>query len=310
MIEVLQRVKCSANSALEYKLHAIEELQSEYSIHVLCEALKVPRGTYYNHILRNKKENTWFEKRKVELREEIQHVFDEMHQVVGAKKIHAILKDKGYRTSEKMVRNLMQEMGLASVRTNAKKIFRKEQEEYKDRLQQQFNVSRPNEVWVSDITLIQYKDKYYYLCAIIDLYARRVIGYKISERQTTHLVKSTFKIAYEDRKPKETLLFHTDNGSQFKSFAFVSYLKSLGVEQSYSHPYTPYDNSVIESFFANLKREEVYRNHYSSEAKMRQGIKEYIAFYNEKRPHATNANRSPCRKEEEYWNNHLEECQN
>ena len=100
IIEILQSVNCSVNSPLDEKLDALERLYGKYSVHMLCEALKVPRGTFYNFILRNKRDNTWYSKRQEELRIKIQEIYDENNQIFGAAKIAAVLKDQGYQTSD------------------------------------------------------------------------------------------------------------------------------------------------------------------------------------------------------------------
>lgn len=101
IIEILHQVNCSANAPLLEKLQAIVDLQGQYSIRMLCDALKVPTGTYYNHILRNKKENAWYVKWCQELREKVQRIFDESNQVYVAGKIVAVLRKEGCNTSEK-----------------------------------------------------------------------------------------------------------------------------------------------------------------------------------------------------------------
>ena len=100
--------------------------------------------------------------------------------------------------------------------------------------------------------------------------------------------------------PDEGLLFHTDNGSNYVSNTFMNYLNKLGVKQSFSKAHTPYDNSVCESFFATLKREELYRYKYSSANEFMRRVKDYIDFYNSKRPHTTLHNQAPDDFEAEY----------
>ena len=90
---------------------------------MICDALDIARGTYYNHILRNKRDNTWYAKRREELRIQIQEIFDENHQIFGAEKIAAVLKSKGIKTSTKMVRELMRDMGLVSIRQVSKSLY-------------------------------------------------------------------------------------------------------------------------------------------------------------------------------------------
>ncbi len=256
----------------------------------------MPRGTFYNFILRNKRDNTWYSKRQENLRIKIQEVYDESNQILGAAKIAAVLKEQGYRTSDKTVRKLMRDMGLISIRQDAKSIYDKEQRKFKNRLNQQFDVSKPNEVWVSDITYFHWNEKNLYICAIIDLYARRVVAHKIGLKNSTQLVKSTFKNAYDLRKPNSGLIFHTDRGSNYRSKSFGDYAISLGVTQSFLRAHLPYDNSVMESFFSSLKREELYRTKYRSEKELRTAIDNYMLFYNEKRPHAKNSYKTPLRK--------------
>lgn len=93
MIEIYKTVNCNYNSPLKEKLYALEELYGQHSVHILCEALDVSRGTFYNHILRNKKQNTVYVQRKEELREKIQKIYDDSNQIFGAGKIMAVLKE-------------------------------------------------------------------------------------------------------------------------------------------------------------------------------------------------------------------------
>ncbi len=302
IIEILQKVNCRATDSLDIKLNALEELYGQYNVHMLCEALKVPRGTFYNHILRNKRDNTWYAKRREENRATIQRIYDDSNQIFGAEKITAVMKSEGHRISADMVRQLMRDMGLISIRQDAKDIYDKERRRYKNYLNQQFNATRPDEVWVSDVTYFRLNNHNYYICVVLDLYARRVIGYRISKVNSTHLVKSTFRMAYEDRKPILPLIFHTDRGGNYRSKTFCSYLRSLNVTQSFSRSHIPYDNSVIESFFSNLKREELYRTKYRSESEFRTAVDKYMIFYNEQRPHTKNGYKTPLKKELDYYN--------
>lgn len=300
IVEILQNIDCTANSPLDIKLAALEELYGQYNVHMICDALKVPRGTFYNHIFRNKRDNTWYSKRREELRIKIQQIYDDNNQIFGAAKITAIMKEEGYRISIGMVRELMHDMGLISIRQDAKDLYDKEQQKYKNHLNQEFTSTRPNEIWVSDVTYFRYKEQVFYICAILDLYSRMVVGFRISHKNSTQLTKGTFKQAYENRKPERNLLFHTDRGSNYRSKTFCSYLKSLSVTQSLSRAHVPYDNSVMESFFSSLKREELYRTKYRSENEFRTAVKNYMIFYNEKRPHAKNGYKTPAKRELEF----------
>lgn len=302
IIEILQNVGCRVDDPLDIKLYALEQLYGQYSIHMLCDALKVSRGTFYNHVLRNKKDNTWYAKRREEYRLKIQQIYDDSNQIFGAAKIATVMKDNGYRISVEMVRKLMRDMGLISIWQDAKDLYDKEQRRYKNYLNQQFTTTRPNEVWVSDITYFRFNNKNFYICVILDLFSRMGIAYKVGKVNSTQLVRSTFQMVYMERKPVLPLTFHTDRGSNYQSKTFRLLLRSFGVTQSFSRAHIPYDNSVMESFFSNLKREDLYRTKYHSEGEFRTAVDRYIVFYNEQRPHAKNGYKTPMKKELDYLN--------
>ena len=303
IIEIMKKVGCSVSDPLEVKLPALEALQGQYSVHMLCEALDVPRGTYYNYILRNKRTHTWYSKRREELRMEIQRIYDDSRQIFGASKICAVMKEAGIRVSREMVSELMHDMGLISIRQDSKDLYDKEQRRFKNYLNQQFTVTRPNEVWVSDATCFRFNNRSYYICVILDLFSRMVVGYRVGKVNSTQLVRSTFQMAYEERRPVEPLIFHTDRGSNYHSKTFCALLRSLGVTQSFFRAHIPYDNSVMEAFFSNLKREELFRTKYRSENEFRTAVEKYMVFYNEQRPHAKNGYKTPFKKGLVFLNN-------
>lgn len=155
------------------------------------------------------------------LRSIIEDLFDESHQILGATKMTAISK-------------LMREMELYSIRNGAKSYYEQNRRKKRENLlQQNFTASAPNEIWVSDVTQFTVNNFRFYICAIIDIFSRKVISYHISKNNSTQLAKITFKKAYESRKPEGELLFHTDNGSNYISATFMKYLDSLHVKQSF-----------------------------------------------------------------------------
>jgi transposase InsO family protein/tetrahydromethanopterin S-methyltransferase subunit G len=305
-VEVLQKVDCTVSSPLKEKLRELSLLYGQYSVHVLCEALEVPRGTFYNHIFRNKGDNSSYQIRRTQLSERIKQIYEESNQIFGAKKIKAVLEDQGEAVSDKMVAELMQEMNLYSIRTGAKKYHtRFNYEKKKDSLKMNFSAKAPNQVWVSDVTCFKLDDKFQYICVIIDLFSRKVIAYKISQKHSTQLITSTFKLAYAERKPEDGLIFHSDRGLQYTSHAFQKLSKAFHIKQSFSPSGRPHHNAVMESFFSSMKKEELYRTNFHSVGEFKQRIKKYIEFYNMERPHATLAYKTPntyerlfCNKQE------------
>ncbi len=288
MIEILQKVNCTVSAPLQEKLQELAKLHGQYSVHALCEALCVSRGTFYNHIFR-RKEVTAYDKRRAEMKEHIQTAFDESQQRFGANKIAAVLADRGVRTSPKYVAELMREMGLQSVSIYSKRDYQKSERLVKKQnmLQRQFKVDEPNCVWVSDITCFKVNGKYLYICVILDLFSRKVVAHRVSPKNSTYLVTSTFRQAYRNRNEPQQLMFHSDQGPQYTSNTFRKLLRMNKVVQSFSKSGRPHDNAVAESFFASMKREEVYRTQYCSERQFMRSVDTYIEFYNTKRPHST-----------------------
>ena len=287
-VEILQKVSCTASAPLQEKLQELSKLYGQYSVHALCEALCVSRGTFYNHIFR-RKEVTAYDKRRAEMKEHIKAVFDESHQRFGANKIAAVLSTQGISTSSKYVRELMQEMGLQSITRYSKRDYQKGKRLAKKQnvLQRQFKADEPNRVWGSDVTCFKINDKYLYICVILDLFSRKVVAYRVSPKNSTYLITSTFRQAYQNRNAPQSLMFHSDQGAQYTSKTFCKLLRMNKVVQSFSAPGQPHDNAVMESFFSFMKREEIYRTHYKSEQQFAKSVDNYIEFYNTQRPHST-----------------------
>ena len=301
--KVLQTVNCTGSAPLQIKLSELEKLYGQYSVHVLCEALNVSRGTFYNHILRNKKENAQHLLRHQDLSEIIKNTYEEYNGIYGATKIYYILKANGYVTSLKTVKRLMSEMGLKSVRSNTKKLFLKEQRTKRktNHLQHDFSATEPNTRWVGDITECYVLDKKFYICAILDLFSRKIIAYKISNKASTQLTTATLKDAFTNRGNPNNLIFHSDQGCQYVSYAYQKLLHDLHITQSFSKLASPHDNSVMESFFSSFKKEETYRIHYRSVKEFKESVHRYIEFYNSERLHGANAYKSPNERERIYF---------
>ena len=306
IIDILKESPCTVSAPLRERYEVIKSLKGTYSETLLCDALNVSKNSYYNHIFRNKNDANQFIQKEREMTPIIEQIYNESNQIYGPGKVHAVLKDRGYKISVNVVSRIMHQNGLFAIRTSSKTLYEQEIKRKENILQQKFTVNRPNEVWVSDVTEFNVKCFIFYICVIIDLYARKVVGYKISRSNNTKLIMNTFREAYENRHPGNELIFHSDNGTNYCSRVFMRYLKTLNVKQSFSRPYVPYDNSVAEAFFKHLKAEELYRTRYRSEREFKESINRYMTFYNTERPHSVNRYRTPDKWENQYWerNNH------
>lgn len=276
---------------LQKKLATLEEIYNRpgnlYSVYELCEALDVARGTFYNHIFR-RADRSKYEEEQAQLMLKVKQVFDDSEQRYGAEKIRIVLANSGIHVSRKRIASIMQELGLCSIRVDAKKQFKKKKQYAKQNLlKREFSAGYPNQIWVSDITYFKVKDYWVYLCIILDLYSHRIVGWQVSRHMSTNMVTSTFKAAFQERGKPQNLTFHSDRGKQYTSKTFTELLRKHGVRQSFSATGRPLDNAVSETFFSTFKREEAHRREYTSERHFCRSVEEYIRFYNEVRPHQT-----------------------
>ena len=290
-MEIIRISGYLAKVPLQDKLAALESLYNNpnnpYSVHELCDALSVARGTFYNHIFR-RADRSKYEEEQAQLMLKVKQVFDDSEQRFGAEKIRIVLANSGIHTSRKRIAAIMQELGLHSIRVDAKKQFKRKQQYTKQNLlKREFSAGHPNQIWVSDITYFKVKSYWVYFCIILDLYSRKIIGWRVSRHMSTNLVTTTFKTAFQERGQPQNLTFHSDRGGQYISKTMMGLLQQYGVKQSFSASARPLDNAVAETFFASFKREEAYRKDYTSVQHFRRSVEEYIRFYNEVRPHQT-----------------------
>ena len=161
-------------------------------------------------------------------------------------------------------------------------------------LDRQFNPTQPNQLWVTDITYIRTHEGWLYLAVVIDLFSRLVVGWSMKSRITTDLVLDALLMALWRRSPKNKVLIHSDQGSQYTSHEWQTFLKHHNLESSMSRRGNCHDNAVAESFFQLLKRERIKKKIYVTRTEARSDIFEYIEmFYNSKRRHGSNGQRSP-----------------
>jgi putative transposase len=165
-------------------------------------------------------------------------------------------------------------------------------------LEQNFSAEVPNERWASDITYLWTGQGWLYLAVVMDLYSRRIIGWSMSRRINRQLVLDALNMALGQRRPGENLIHHSDRGVQYLSDDFQALLKTNGITCSMSDKGSCYDNAVVESFFASLKRERTNRRKYQTRDEARADVFDYIErFYNRKRRHGTIGYISPVQFE-------------
>jgi len=155
-------------------------------------------------------------------------------------------------------------------------------------------VALPDRAWVTDITYIRTHEGWLYLAVVIDLYSRRVVGWSMQSRMQMDLVLSALLMAVWRRKPKQKVIIHSDQGSQFTGHEWQKFLGEHNLEASMSRRGNCHDNAVAESFFQLLKRERIRRRTYATRKDARDDVFDYIEmFYNPKRKHGNNGLLSP-----------------
>lgn len=168
-------------------------------------------------------------------------------------------------------------------------------------LNRAFDVKHPNHSWVTDITYIRTHEGWLYLAVVVDLFSRKVIGWSMQSMITKELAIDALLMAVWRRKPINKVLIHSDQGSQYTSYDWHSFLKANNLEASMSRRGNCHDNAVAESFFQLLKRERIKRKVYLTRDLARQDVFDYIEmFYNAKRRHGWNNQLSPVEFEKRF----------
>ncbi|MCQ2797514.1 MAG: IS3 family transposase [Bacilli bacterium] len=306
-VYILENIGIGLNSSVKEKERACKRFLEDnpaYTPYEVCTAIGLNRGTFYN-FLHNKVEEPWFARKEAEVTKLVKEVFEESRGVYGQDRIVIALRSRGISISKETVSRIMKRNGLrvaSVVKRPAKSVRRDRQQYYRNLLKRQFDQDAPNKVWASDFLEIRIGSVRYYLCVILDLYARMVVAWRVSPKRSDRLALNTFRDAYASRNEPVGLIFHTDQGSEFRSHLFMDSLRFYGVRQSFSYPGAPTDNACMEGFYSTLRKEEININinSYVDRLALEKYLSEYFAFYNGKRIHTSNKGLPPMLKEEEW----------
>lgn len=266
----------------------------------LCRLLDVHHSGYYAWLKEPRSHRQRLDERQTGL---IKQFWLESGGVYGYRKIHSDLREYGERIGINRVHRLMKLSQL-----KAQVGYRKPRHRggaahivTPNKLNRVFNTEHPNQAWVTDVTYIKTHEGWLYLAIVVDLFSRRVIGWSMQQRMTKELVLDALLMAVWRRKPKHRVVVHSDQGSQYTSHDWSSFLKSHNLEGSMSRRGNCHDNAVAESFFQLLKRERIKRKVYSNRAEARRDVFDYIEmFYNVKRRHSSNDQLSPVEYEKRF----------
>jgi transposase InsO family protein len=302
IFELQEKLKLHKAITTADKVKVIDIYKDKYSVRDLCKAIDIPRGTYYN---RKRREGylTKTEKENECLKVLIKGIVDNSEYRLGKRLIKRILEKQGVSVGEERIAKLMKEMFLPTYTSQLMDCYTKpiSRKCYKNRLKNEYIQNKPNAAWVSDITYIRVGEEYKYICVIMDLFSRMVLAYTVSENMYTSMILETFSKAFNMRGKPSGLLFHSDQGAQYTSYAFRSLLNELNVTQSFSNPGSPTQNAVVESFFARMKHEALYLRKYSSLKDVSGEVDKYVDYYNNRRMHRFLDFKTPAEMESEYY---------
>jgi len=266
-----------------------------FPVKKMCQLLNVSRGGYYAWLERPPSSRA---QENIKLKENIEQIYEKSRRRYGSPRIHAQLRDEGVFVSRPRVARHMQQMGISALGKKKFKVTTDSNHKYPaspNLLKRAFTVNAPYQVWVSDITYIYTKEGWMYLTVIIDLYNRMIVGWAMSEGlSASETTIAALNCACRRYHPARGIIFHSDRGIQYACKDFRKLLKKYHMIQSMSAKGDCWDNAVAESFFATLKREEVYLYNYNNRWEARQSIFSYIEiFYNRIRKHSYLGNKSP-----------------
>jgi putative transposase len=279
----------------------IQAHQDEFAIRNLCRMMQIHRSGYYAWL---KQPTSARQKEDDRLLGLIKQFWLESGCVYGYRKIHKDLRELGETSGKNRVARLMKQEGLKAQVGYRKPRYKSGKVAIlaENHLKQDFDVQQPNQAWVTDITYIRTYEGWLFLAVVIDLFSRQVVGWSMQPRMHVELALNALLMAVWRRKPKNEVLIHSDQGSQYTSSDWQAFLKSHNLVCSMSRRGNCYDNAVAESFFQLLKRERIKRKTYKNRDEARQDIFNYIEmFYNPIRRHGYNDDLSPAEFERRHY---------
>ncbi|WP_205716744.1 IS3 family transposase [Escherichia coli] len=287
------------NVRLAERFTIAARLSDSHTVVSLCSALEIHRSSYRYWRKRRDTVNP----ARVRLCSEIRRAWNQSRGSAGARTLAEMLTQNGVPMSRYRAGRLMKYLNLSSCQPGKHqyKNARQEHTSLPNLLERQFAVPEPDRVWCGDITYLWAGNRWCYLAVVMDLFARRVIGWSLSAHADTALISSALRMAYETRGQPRDVVFHSDQGSQYTGLKYQQLLWRCRINQSVSRRGNCWDNSPMERFFRSLKTEWGPTNGYAGKDEARQQINDYILnYYNSVRPHHYNGGLTPEESENRY----------
>ncbi len=287
----------------------IDEYKERFGVEPICAVLPIAPSTYYANKMQHRvpDRRSARAKRDAGLKLEIQRVWDDNFRVYGVRKVWRQLKREGFEVARCTVARLMRDLGLRGV-VRGRKVKTTVPDELLDRpldrVNRQFNVVRPNALWVADLTYVATWRGFVYVAFVIDAFARRIVGWRVSSSLRTGLALDALEQALYDRQKSETeeLIHHSDRGVQYLSIRYAERLQEAGIEPSVGSVGDSYDNALAETINGLYKTEVIrqqgpWRNIEDVEF----ATLTWVDWFNNRRLFEPIGNVSPREKEIEYY---------
>jgi transposase InsO family protein len=246
----------------------------------MCKILELPRSSYYYKETPKTTDS--------ELENAVIEEFRRSRNNYGTRKLKIILNRHGFAVSRRRIGKIMAKYGLVSnytLRCNKKRKRTVNNDEIANIVERKFDERKKYEVVVSDLTYIKIAGKWHYLCLLLDLCGRKILGSAVGNQHNAKLVETAFYSIQADLR--QIKLFHTDRGSEFKNAAIEQILEGFGIERSLSAKGNPYDNAVAESMYNIVKTEFVFEREYADLAEFKLMWFDYVNWYNNVRIHGS-----------------------
>ena len=287
----------------------IDDHRATYGVEPICRVLPIAPSTYYKHVARRVDPGLLPPRlqRDRMLKDEILRVWKANFEVYGADKVWTQLNREGIAVARCTVERLMKLMGLRGVvrgKTVRTTVSDPSAERPKDLVNRQFTAERPNALWVSDFTYVSTWAGFVYVAFIIDVFARRIVGWRASASARTDYVLDALEQALHERRPggQDSLIHHSDRGAQYVSIRYTDRLAEAGIEPSVGSVGDSYDNALAETINGLYKAEVIYkRGPWRNLQAVEMATLEWVDWFNNRRLLGPIGNIPPAEAEAAYY---------
>jgi transposase InsO family protein len=286
----------------------IDENKGSYGVEPICKVLPIAPSTYYLHAARRADPSLEPARvqRDVRLSEDIRRVWDENRQVYGVRKVWRQLRRENQEVARCTVERLMAKLGIQGV-IRGKPVRTTVSDKATpcplDRVNRQFHAERPNALWVSDFTYVSTWQGWVYVAFVIDVFARRIVGWKVSASSRTDFVLDALEQALYARRREadQALVHHSDRGVQYVSIRYTERLADAGFEPSVGSVGDSYDNALAETINGLYKAEVIHRQSWKNREAVELATLEWVDWFNHKRLLSSIGNIPPAEAEAAYY---------